>query len=144
MSDYLERLRLGERLQLTTEIEPAALLYRLPAFTLQPIVENAIKHGVTPRAGGGRLHIAARVDNENLIIKVCDDGSGKSLSNEQNGSGWGLRLVRESLAARFGAAAALEAKAIPDEGFKVSITVPGADSSEKSFNAPEIAAQKIC
>ena len=140
----LERLRLGERLQLTTEIESAALLYRLPAFTLQPIVENAIKHGVAPRAGGGRLHIAARVGNENLIIKVFNDGSAKSPASEQNGNGLGLRLVRESLAARFGAAAALKAEALPDEGFKVSITVPEANSSEKKINAAEIAPQKLC
>lgn len=133
----LERLRLGERLRLTTEIEPAALAYCLPAFSLQPIVENAVKHAVSPRADGGRLHIAAQIHNGNLIIKVCDDGGGKSSANEQNGNGLGLRLVRESLAARFGSAASLTTESVPNEGFKVSITIPRANLSGKDFDSSE-------
>ncbi len=124
----LERLRLGERLQLKTEIEPAAFAYRLPAFTLQPIVENAVKHGIAPRAGGGRLHIKARINNENLIITVRDDGRAKSPANNENGNGLGLRLVRESLATRFGSAASLNTENVINQGFKVSIIVPGVDS----------------
>ncbi len=133
----LERLRLGDRLQLTTEIEPAALLYRLPAFSLQPIVENAVKHAIAPRAGGGRLNIAARTDDDNLIIKVSDDGIGNSSPNGQNGNGLGLRLVRESLAVRFGSAASLTTESAPNEGFKVSITIPKTNSSGKDFNLSE-------
>lgn len=140
----LERLRLGERLRLTTEIERAALVCRLPAFTLQPIVENAVKHAVAPRAGGGRLYIAAQIDDGNLIIKVCDDGDGKSSANEQNGNGLGLRLVRESLASRFGSAASLKTETKPGEGFKVSITIPRSDSSEEVFKASEIERQNLC
>lgn len=134
----LERLRLGDRLKLTTEIEPAALDYRLPAFSLQPIVENAVKYAVASRADGGRLHISAQGDNGNLIVKVCDDGDGKSSPGERNGSGLGLRLVRESLAARFGSAANLKIETAPGAGFKVSMTVPRAFSSEENTGALEI------
>lgn len=140
----LERLRLGDRLKLTTEIEPAALRYQLPAFTLQPIVENAVKYGVAPRANGGRIFISARSDNGNLIVKVCDDGDGKSSASGRNGSGLGLRLVRESLAARFGAAANLKTESAPSEGFKVSLTIPRVNSSEGVFKAPEIERQNLC
>jgi sensor histidine kinase YesM len=140
----LERLRLGERLQLKTEIEPATFAYRLPAFTLQPIVENAVKHGVAPRAGGGRLHIEARINNENLIITVRDDGCGESPANEENGNGLGLRLVRESLWTRFGSAACIKTETTANQGFKVSIIVPSVDSSEEGFKALEVAAQNLC
>lgn len=134
----LERLRLGDRLNLTTEIEPSALDYRLPAFSLQPIVENAVKYAVAPRADGGRLHISAQSDNGNLIIKVCDDGDGKSSAGGRNGSGLGLRLVRESLAARFGSKANLKIETAPGAGFKVSMTIPRSISSEENTGALEI------
>jgi len=134
----LERLRLGDRLKLTTEIEPAALDYRLPAFSLQPIVENAVKYAVAPRADGGHLHISAQSDNGNLIIKVCDDGDGKSSAGGRNGSGLGLRLVRESLAARFGSSANLKIENAPGAGFKVSMTIPHTVPSEQNTGALEI------
>ncbi len=133
----LERLRLGERLRLTTEIEPAALLYRLPAFSLQPIVENSIKHAIAPRARGGQIHVAARSEKDNLIIEVSDDGTCKSTGNEQNNNGLGLRLVRESLAARFGSAAHLTTETKPNEGFKVSMTIPRTKPSGKDCDFSE-------
>lgn len=140
----LERLRFGKRLRLTTEIESAALSCRLPAFTLQPIVENAVKHAVAPRAGGAHLHVAAQIEDGSLIIKVCDDGDEKPSTNGQNGNGLGLRLVRESLATRFGSAASLKTECAPGEGFKVLITIPRFDSSEKVFKARAIAPQNLC
>lgn len=135
----LERLRLGDRLKLTTEIEPAALAVRLPAFSLQPIVENAVKYAVAPRAGGGHLHITAHSEKDNLIVKVSDDGDEISSSEGQNGngSGLGLRLVRESLAARFGTAANLKIENAPNQGFQVFLTIPRANTLEGSNDAPE-------
>ena len=139
----LERLRLGERLRLTTEIEPGALLYRLPAFTLQPIVENAVKHAIAPRAAGGLLCITAETDaKDNLVIKVSDDGAaaaGNYSMNGQNGNGQntkglGLRLVRESLAARYGVAADLTIESGRDGGFTVLITIPRTTSGEGNFS----------
>lgn len=140
----LERLRLGDRLRLTTEIEPAAFAFRLPAFTLQPIVENAVKHAVAPRAGGAHLNIAAQINDGYLVIKVCDDGDGKPSANVRDGNGFGLRLVRESLAARFGLAANLRIENAPGEGFKVSITIPRLDSAEEILKPREIGARSLC
>lgn len=133
----LERLRLGERLKLTTEIEPAALAYHLPAFSLQPIVENAVKHAIAPRARGGQIRITAHSDKDNLVIEVSDDGTGKSNGNAPNNNGLGLRLVRESLAARFGSAASLTTESAPNEGFKVSIMIPRTNPSGKDFDFSE-------
>lgn len=127
----LERLRLGDRLRLTTEIEPAAFEYQFPAFSLQPIVENAIKHAIALRADGGKLYITAQTENDNLLIKVGDDGAGIS-DNKQNGRGLGLRLVRESLAARFGEAASLTTVTTSNEGFAVIIKIPRTRFSDKN------------
>lgn len=131
------RLRLGDRLKLTTEIEPAALAYCLPAFSLQPIVENAVKHAIAPRVRGGQIRITAHSDKDNLVIEVSDDGAGKLNGNEPNNNGLGLRLVRESLAARFGSAASLTTESAPNEGFKVSITIPRTNPSGKDFDFSE-------
>lgn len=145
----LERLRLGDRLMLTTHIEPAALPYLLPAFTLQPIVENAVKHAIAPRASGGRLRITAQTELDKLIIKVSDDGAaGNSRVNGQIGSGknttgLGLRLVRESLAARFGAAAGLIVEAEPNVGFTVSIMIPRTNSDNGNFDLTEDKRQNL-
>lgn len=124
----MERLRLGDRLQTITAIETAALDYRMPAFSLQPIIENAVKYAVAPRAAGGRIQISARSVDGALLIKVCDDGTGV-LDDEQNQNGMGLRLVRESLATRFGAAASLSAVHLPNSGFEVTIKIPRYDFS---------------
>jgi LytS/YehU family sensor histidine kinase len=139
----LERLRLGDRLRLTTEIEPAALLYHLPAFSLQPIVENAVKHAIAPRARGGQIRVTARSEKENLIIEVSDDGTCKSTGNEQNNNGLGLRLVRESLAARFGAAACLTTKTKPNEGFKVTMMIPRTNPPDKDSGFSENGGQNL-
>jgi signal transduction histidine kinase len=72
----LERLRLGDRLALDARIGAAALPCRVPAFSLQPLVENAIRHGIAPRAGGGRLVITAGVEGGVLALEVRDDGPG--------------------------------------------------------------------
>ncbi len=128
VEDYLEleRLRLGDRLRLTTKIEPSADAYVLPAFSLQPIVENAVRHAVATRANGGHITIRAHDDRDRLYIEVSDDGTNAPGTSSQEGNGMGLRLVRESLEARFGPAASFNAEAVPHEGFKVSIAIPRA------------------
>lgn len=128
----LERLRLGDRLRLITEIEPAAFEYKFPAFSIQPIVENAIKHSIAPRAGGGTLHISAHSENNNLVVKICDDGTQNPIAaTNENGSG--LRLVRESLAARFGTAASLMTESTA-RGYEATIKIPHPDSIDKNEN----------
>lgn len=120
----LERLRLGDRLNLTTEIEPSALNFYLPAFSLQPLVENAVKHAIASRTYGGRISITARTDENRLVCEISDDGRGATEEILTNTGGLGLRLVRESLIARFGMAAKLEVETAPDSGFKATLMIP--------------------
>jgi signal transduction histidine kinase len=125
--DYLalERLRLGERLHVEEALDDDALECVVPPFTLQALVENAIRHGLAPRAAGGTLRLAARVDGDGrLRLEVADDGVGCDGAGLPAADGLGLRLVRRRLAARFGPTARLEVVTAPAQGFRVRLSLP--------------------
>jgi signal transduction histidine kinase len=117
----IERLRLGDRLRVETEVSPAALERRLPAFTLQPVIENAVRYAVAPRATGGRVRLEADVEDDTLRLVVADDGAAPT--EENGGAGLGLSLVRQRLEAAFGPRATLEAGR-GERGFVVTLRVP--------------------
>lgn len=119
---WLERMRMGSRLQVDAELDDAALSCVVPAFTLQPIVENAIRHGLGPKPAGGTLVVRAREIGNELVIIVRDDGVGSSEAETAPG-GLGLRSVRQRLEARHGAAASIETMATP-AGYTVTIRLP--------------------
>lgn len=120
----LERLRLGDRLRLKVEIEPAALACRLPAFSLQPLIENAIKHAIAPRTAGGTLSIKANVVGDKLRLEVADDGAGANAKPFGETNGLGLRLVRKSLTARYDQAFEMTIETTPATGFTVRLVIP--------------------
>ena len=120
----LEKLRLGERLIVESEIETAALDCLLPAFTLQPLVENSIKHGIAPRARPRIIRIIFRRDESNLNVKIADDGAGARLDKLEHAAGIGLRIVREQLQIHYGERMNFEIKTAPGEGFAVSLKLP--------------------
>src|SRR5438874_2236814 len=72
----LERLRLGDRLRLELRADPAALDLPIPPFAVQPLVENAIVHGVASRGAGGEVRVSVRREGRRLHIEVTDDGPG--------------------------------------------------------------------
>jgi len=119
----IERVRLGERLRVERQVSDAALECRLPAFTVQPVVENAIRYAIACRAQGGRVRIEARRDAADrcLHVIVSDDGAGAP--PVASGAGLGLALVRQRLEAAFGADARLVAGRGGD-GFVVALRVP--------------------
>ncbi len=120
----LERLRLGDRLRVEEEVDEEALECAVPAVTLQPLVENALRHGIAPRAAAGTLRLAARVVGEQLVLEVADDGVGGAPARALEGEGVGLAVVRDRLAARHGSGAALHVTAAPGEGWRVRLTLP--------------------
>ncbi len=125
----LESLRLGDRLRLEIDIDDVARDQRVPAFCLQPLVENSIRHAIAPRAEGGSLAVRVRRDGDSLLLEVADDGPGARPVDVDNANGLGLRLVRERLAAHYGSAASFDVGARPGGGFRVAIRLPfdGAD-----------------
>jgi LytS/YehU family sensor histidine kinase len=100
----IERARLGdERLFVRQHIAPEAAGIRVPALLLQPLVENAVKHGIAPRDGAGEVEVRARLEGELLVLEVEDaaDDAGPAAIAE-HGAGIALATLRERLAKRFG------------------------------------------
>jgi two-component system sensor histidine kinase AlgZ len=100
----IEQERFGERLTWTIDVDPAVRRWGLPALTLQPLVENAIKHGVAPVLGDGSVRVRGWAEGHMVHIAVTDTGSGQSL---EQGTGEGIDNVRRRLRATFGSSAGL-------------------------------------
>jgi len=129
----IERLRLGPRLETRIEIDDAALSARIPVLSIQPLVENAIKHGLAPKAGQGLLIVTARTSDETVFIEVRDTGLGMggSKAQDHSGAGVGLNNVRRRLELCFG----MEANLTIDSG-RNGTTVRFAVPLARSPNAP--------
>lgn len=121
--DYLEieRERFGARLQVTYDIDPAVAAMAVPTMSLQPLVENAIKHAVTSRLEGGHIRIAAglRVDPPRLVLSVEDDGPGFPSGSED---GTGLGNLRARLRTLYDAGAELVTETLAT-GARVILTI---------------------
>ena len=122
IQDYLafEQLRLGERLRLESEVEPAAGAVLAPPLILQPLVEIAVRHGLADRPEGGRIALGARVEGEQLVLTVEDDGAGQPA---EEGTGIGVSSVRERLRVLYGDAASIETGPRA-RGFGVTLRLP--------------------
>lgn len=89
----IEKLRLGARLNVEIAVDPETLTCPVPHLVLQPLVENAIRHGIAPRRGPGRVVIEARRNQLNLIIRVSDDGLGNQRRAVKDGAARGIGLT---------------------------------------------------
>ncbi len=121
---YLDilRIRMGERLQVHIEVPEELARLPLPPMLLQPLVENAIKHGLEPKIEGGELWISARGEGGVLVLEVADSGLG--FSGAYSGTGVGLANLRERLAALFGKAASLELEERTGGGVLARLRLP--------------------
>jgi two-component sensor histidine kinase len=98
----IQKLRFGDRIALELEADPAALSTKVPSLLLQPLVENAIRHGIEPRRSGGSITVSARLADGHLQIRVADDGVGLPPNwRMESSSGLGLRVTRERLEALY-------------------------------------------
>jgi signal transduction histidine kinase len=123
LRDYLaiEEVRFSDRLRVTWSIEEEAQRVLVPSFLLQPIVENALKHGIAKKAEAGRIEIAARIGGGMLELRVRDDGAGMS---DTRAEGVGLLNTRERLRTLYGGRASLTIHSEPDGGMEVVIRIP--------------------
>ncbi|UCF05254.1 MAG: histidine kinase [bacterium] len=124
IDDYLslEEARFGkDKIGVEKEIDPRSLDVPVPSMILQPLVENAIRHGLSPKIEGGAIRIEARRDGENLRLVIRDDGMGFSGEGRQ---GIGINNVRERLAFAYGTRAAFTIDSVPGKGTSVEITLP--------------------
>ncbi len=122
----LERLRFADRLRVEIDCDPQLAPLRMPALLLQPLVENAVRHGIARRPGAGVISLRAERKGGLVEIEVRDDGPGLAAERED---GIGLRNTRERLAQRYGGAASLELTTLPEGGTSALIRLPlGADA----------------
>jgi len=120
----LERLRLGDRLRFEKKIQPESLGCYLPPFTLQPLIENSIRHAIAIQPRGGLLQIRTERRNGILCLEVSDDGPGANLKDVEASNGIGVRTVRQRLLTRYGDQASFRLQTQPGKGFSVRMEIP--------------------
>ncbi|MBN8245823.1 MAG: histidine kinase [Verrucomicrobia bacterium] len=143
--DFLERylelqqMRFGDRLTVERDIAPGTRECLVPALVLQPLVENAIRHGIEPSSHPGRVRIAARCADADLVLEVTDNGvglSGAGRGPASPGGGLGLSSVQERLAGLYGERQDFRLEEGPDGGVQVRIRIPARPAAGSAPGIP--------
>jgi len=147
LEDYLALMavRMGPRLQTRLDLPEALRAWPVPPLLLQPLVENAIKHGLEPHVQGGRLEVRAELSGDSLVLCVLDTGVGFASTPHDGlgqdappagraradaaGTGFGLPQVRDRLRTLYGDAAALELGPAPQGGTLACIRLPASPAA---------------
>jgi LytS/YehU family sensor histidine kinase len=119
----IEQVRFADRLQIQINVDPRAVDGLVPCFLLQPIVENAIRHGIASCESEGKVEASATRDGDLLHLLVRDTGAGR-ISAQPNGHGIGLKNTRERLAHFYPDGYQMQAQPLHSGGFEVAITIP--------------------
>ena len=136
----IQQTRLGDRLRFEEVVAPEALDCLVPTLFLQPLVENAIRHGIEPSCNGGWVRVIVQPHGERLLVTVEDNGAG--LSNKHNGRdggmGIGLRNLRSRLESLYGAGQKIDFGPRPEGGVIVQVEFPlrQAQPAETAAGAP--------
>jgi signal transduction histidine kinase len=125
----IQQARFGDRLQVDIHVPDEVRQYRVPRLILQPLLENAIHHGVSTRIAGGRVRIAAEQQDDALCLTIQDNGDVPDLvwraePSDRVGGGIGLSNTQARLAAMYGERARLDVASASGGGTTVTITVP--------------------
>jgi LytS/YehU family sensor histidine kinase len=129
----IEQVRFSDRLRVTFAADPVARVAAVPRFVLQPLVENALRHGLAERSGEGSIEIVARREGADLVLAVRDNGVGlrggvpeadEAGAVPARGSGVGLANTRERLATLYGDRARLELAPAPGGGTVATVRLP--------------------
>jgi signal transduction histidine kinase len=125
IQNYLavEQIRFADRLHVVYDVDPQVLTAIIPAFILQPIVENAMRHGIARRSEAGTVTIAARREGDDLVLVVTDDGPGPAESTAAP-TGVGLANTRTRLATLYGERGRLSLVRVPSGGAAATIRLP--------------------
>ena len=126
----IEVVRFGrEKLRVVKELDPASLDVVVPSMLLQPLIENSIKHGLSPKIEGGSIYLRSRVTNSRLIIEVEDDGVGMGTTQLEESSSWagmgiGMANISERLQVLYGDTARMTIDSHAGRGTLVRIRLP--------------------
>jgi two-component sensor histidine kinase len=119
----IEQVRFSDRLRVSWSIDDRLRSAVVPGFILQPLVENALRHGVSKRGDLGTIDVGARLDVDTLVLSVTDNGPGFAQPDSES-AGVGLANTRERLQTMYGDTASLSLESKPDEGTVAMIRVP--------------------
>jgi LytS/YehU family sensor histidine kinase len=117
----LQAMRMGERLRFRLELPESLAQVDLPPMLLQPLVENALKHGLEPKIEGGEVKVSASAEQGRLVLEIADTGIGRGSSG---GTGVGLANVKERIAAAYEGKARIAASENPAGGYTVTLSIP--------------------
>ena len=131
----IEHVRFPDRLRVVREIQPESLGALVPTLLLHPLVENAIRHGVSRRAQGGCLGIRARRVGGRLELRVWDDGP-EGAAADARSSGIGLANTRARLEHLYGTAQRFELRRAREGGMEVSVSLPSPSANRVSPARP--------
>jgi two-component sensor histidine kinase len=120
----IEKTRFQERLSYSFDVDPALRALKIPPMILQPLVENAIKHGIGPKVQGGEIKVHAAVTANLVVIVVEDNGAGPQSGSRHRGAGVGLANVRERLQHVYGDAGTLQLEPLNTGGMRAVLTFP--------------------
>jgi hypothetical protein len=120
----IQKVRFGERLRVSVDIPAELLGAQVPNLLLQPLVENAIKHGIAKRVAGGTVQVNGARDGSRLRLTVYNDAPGSSAQEEVTQTGVGLRNLRTRLQILHGSESALELRRPNPAGVEVVVTMP--------------------
>lgn len=119
----IEQIRFQERLTVDFKIEPETLDAKVPNLILQPLIENAIRHGIAPMAEAGKVSISSHLQNGTIELCVADNGAGTSVP-ETVSNGIGLKNTQERLERLYGKRHKFETTSNRNRGFSVKIVIP--------------------
>jgi hypothetical protein len=118
----IEKARFEDRLSYFIDLEPGTKLVRVPPMILQPVVENAVRHGISSRIEGGFVRLTAQTSSGRLFLTIEDSGAG--LKSDMSSNGIGLKNVRDRLQHIYGSEGLLELSAMKPTGTRVLLTIP--------------------
>jgi signal transduction histidine kinase len=127
----IQLIRFQDRLKVNSDVDPRALDACVPNLVLQPLVENAIKHGITPHSLDGVIDIGARREGSSLVLTVRDDGPGLRQPVSMTKEGVGLANTRARLEHLYGAGQSFTYGNAPGGGFEVELKIPFRRSPEE-------------
>jgi two-component system LytT family sensor kinase len=135
----IEQIRFGERLQVEFDVEASVVHAAVPSLILQPLVENAIKHGVAPKVGISRILVQAKRRGSSILLSVEDDGIGLDIRRDRDraaGTGVGLQNIRERLQTMYGSTASLSVTNIESGGSRAMLEIPVGEQRDADACVP--------
>jgi two-component system LytT family sensor kinase len=135
----IEQVRFGERLQVEFDVEASVVHAAVPSLILQPLVENAIKHGVAPKVGVSRILVQAKRRGGLIVLSVEDDGMGLDTRRDRDkasGTGVGLQNIRERLQTMYGSTASLSVTNIESGGSRAMLEIPVGEQRDADSCVP--------